>query len=71
MFAFLLLLFVLLVIYSFTTATKEGFNPMNTSPSHVVNIPVNQIPSMLPSPPEVAGPACRFRKPKQWKLSRL
>jgi hypothetical protein len=51
MFAFLLLLFVLLVIYSFTTATKEGFNPMNTSPSHVVNIPVNKIPSMLPSPP--------------------
>ena len=51
MFAFLLLLFVLLVIYSFTTATKEGFNPMNTSPSHQVNIPVNQIPSMLPSPP--------------------
>ena len=51
MFAFLLLLFVLLVIYSFTTATKEGFNPMNTSPSHEVNIPVNQIPSMLPSPP--------------------
>jgi hypothetical protein len=50
MFAFLLLLFVLLVVYSFT-ATKEGFNPMNTSPSHVVNIPVNQIPSMLPSPP--------------------
>jgi hypothetical protein len=51
MFAFLLLLFILLVIYSFTAATKEGFNPMNTSPSHVVNIPVNQIPSMLPSPP--------------------
>ena len=50
MFAFLLLLFILLVVYSFT-ATKEGFNPMNTSPSHVVNIPVNQIPSMLPSPP--------------------
>jgi len=51
MFAFLLLLFILLVIYSFTAATKEGFNPMNTSPSHVVNIPVNQIPSVLPSPP--------------------
>jgi hypothetical protein len=51
MFAFLLLLFILLVVYSFTTATKEGFNPMNTSPSHEVNIPVNQIPSMLPSPP--------------------
>ena len=56
MFAFLLLLFVLLVIYSFTAATKEGFNPMNTSPSHVVNIPVNQIPSMLPSPPASMTP---------------
>jgi hypothetical protein len=51
MFAFLLLLFILLVIYSLTESKKEGFNPMNTSPSHVINIPVNKIPSMLPSPP--------------------
>ena len=47
MFAFLLLLFVLLVIYYFTVS-NEGFNPMNTSPSHVVNIPVTKIPAVLP-----------------------
>ena len=47
MFAFLLLLFVLLVIYYFTVS-NEGFNPMNTSPSHVVNIPVSAIPAVLP-----------------------
>ena len=47
MFAFLLLLFVLLVIYYFTVSI-EGFNPMNTSPSHVVNIPVSAIPAILP-----------------------
>jgi hypothetical protein len=47
MFAFLLLLFVLLVIYYFTVS-NEGFNPMNTSPSHVVNIPVPAIPAVLP-----------------------
>ena len=46
MFAFLLLLFVLLVIYYFTVS-NEGFNPMNTSPSHVVNIPVPAIPAVL------------------------
>lgn len=53
MFAFLALLFVLLVIYFFTTATntKEGFNPVNTSPSHKVNIPVNIIPPSIPPPP--------------------
>lgn len=46
MIAFLALLFVLLVIYALTK-TKEGFNPMNTSPEHQINIPVNEIPSML------------------------
>jgi hypothetical protein len=50
MIAFLALLFVLLVIYGLIQ-TKEGFNPMNTSPEHQINIPVNKIPSMLPSPP--------------------
>ena len=57
MFAFLALLFVLIVIYFFTSATnesnvtKEGFNPVNTSPSHKVNIPVNIIPPAIPPPP--------------------
>jgi hypothetical protein len=53
MFAFLALLFVLIVIYFFTSAngTKEGFNPVNTSPSHKVNIPVNVIPPAIPAPP--------------------
>ena len=53
MFAFLALLFVLIVIYLFTKSSKlnEGFNPMNTSPSHVVNIPVNVIPPAIPPPP--------------------
>ena len=46
MIAFLALLFILLVIYSLTK-TKEGFNPMNTSPEHRINIPVSEIPSML------------------------
>ena len=46
MIAFLALLFVLLVIYALTK-TKEGFNPMNTSPEHRINIPVNEIPTML------------------------
>ena len=46
MIAFLALLFVLLVIYAMTK-TKEGFNPMNTSPEHRINIPVNEIPAML------------------------
>ena len=46
MIAFLALLFVLLVIYALTK-TKEGFNPMNTSPEHRINIPVNEIPPML------------------------
>jgi hypothetical protein len=64
MFAFLLLLFILLVVYSFT-ATKEGFNPMNTSPSHDVNIPVNQIPSMLPSPPASMKVSNTVSKPAQ------
>lgn len=53
MFAFLALLFVLTVIYLFTKSSKlnEGFNPVNTSPSHVVNIPVNVIPPAIPPPP--------------------
>jgi hypothetical protein len=53
MFAFLALLFVLIAIYFFTTSTgvKEGFNPMNTSPSHKVNIPINIIPPAIPPPP--------------------
>jgi len=53
MFAFLALLFVLIVIYFFTSPTdkKEGFNPVNTSPSHTVNIPVNVIPPAIPPPP--------------------
>lgn len=53
MFAFLALLFVLIVIYFYTSPhdTKEGFNPVNTSPSHKVNIPVNIIPPVNPPPP--------------------
>jgi hypothetical protein len=53
MFAFLALLFVLIVIYLFTANSNlnEGFNPMNTSPSHKVNIPVNVIPPSIPPPP--------------------
>jgi hypothetical protein len=57
MFAFLALLFVLIVIYFFTSITtassvkKEGFNPVNTYPSHKVNIPVNIIPPAIPPPP--------------------
>ena len=53
MFAFLALLFVLIVIYLFTSSNKthEGFNPVNTSPSHTVNIPVNVIPPAIPPPP--------------------
>ena len=53
MFAFLALLFVLIVIYFFTSpnAVKEGFDPMNTSPSHKVNIPTNIIPPSVAPPP--------------------
>ena len=54
MIAFLALLFVLLVIYALTK-TKEGFNPMNTSPEHRINIPVNEIPPMLNSPPATSA----------------
>jgi hypothetical protein len=51
MIAFLLLLFVLMVIYlcTSTTATAEGFNPMNTSPSHKINLPLDAIPRSIPS----------------------
>jgi len=53
MFAFFSLLFVLIVIYLFTSSNKfnEGFDPVNTSPSHKVNIPVNVIPPAIPAPP--------------------
>lgn len=53
MFAFFALLFVLIVIYLFTSSNKfnEGFDPVNTSPSHKVNIPVNVIPPSIPPPP--------------------
>jgi hypothetical protein len=53
MFAFLALLFILIVIFFFTSpnAKKEGFNPVNTSPQHKVNIPVNIIPPAIPPPP--------------------
>jgi hypothetical protein len=53
MFAFLALLFVLIVIFFFTSPNdkKEGFNPVNTSPQHKVNIPVNIIPPAIPPPP--------------------
>jgi hypothetical protein len=50
MFAFLSLLFVLIVVFYFTSI-NEGFNPVNRPPSHQVNIPVNQIPSSIPPPP--------------------
>jgi hypothetical protein len=53
MFAFIALLFVLIAIFFFTSPTvkKEGFNPVNTSPSHKVNIPVNIIPPAIAPPP--------------------
>lgn len=53
MFAFLALLFVLIVIFFFTSTgdSKEGFDPVNTSPSHKVNIPINIIPPAIPAPP--------------------
>ncbi len=51
MFAFLALLFVLIVIYFFTSKsnTRESF--LSKPPSHVVNIPVNVIPPEIPPPP--------------------
>lgn len=57
MFAFFVLLFVIFVIYFFTSSDEtsniqEGFNPMNTSPEHKVNIPVNRVP------PPVAPASC-------------
>lgn len=52
MFAFLALLFGLVVIYFFTSSSsKEGFDTFSTPPSHKVNIPVNIIPSAIPPPP--------------------
>ena len=57
MFAFLVLLFVLIVIYFGTSLTndnnviKEKFNPVNMYSPHKVNIPVNIIPPAIPPPP--------------------
>lgn len=51
MIAFLSLLFVLMVIYLCTSTnnTAEGFNPVNTSPSHKINLPLDAIPRATPS----------------------
>jgi hypothetical protein len=53
MFAFFVLLFILIAVYFSTSANaqKEGFNPVNTSPSHTVNIPINIIPPAISPPP--------------------
>jgi hypothetical protein len=51
MFAFLALLFGLVVIYFFTSPSKEGFDSLSTPPSHKVNIPVNIIPPSVSPPP--------------------
>jgi hypothetical protein len=51
MFAFLALLFGLVVIYFFTSSSKEGFDTFSTPPSHKVNIPVNIIPPSVAPPP--------------------
>lgn len=50
MFAFLALLFILIVVYC-VVSTREGFDSMNNPPSHQVKIPENKIPSRLSSPP--------------------
>ncbi len=51
MFAFLALLFVLIVIYFFTE-TSEGFSSTyGCAPDHKVNIPINVIPSPISPPP--------------------
>jgi hypothetical protein len=50
MFAFLAILFILLVVYCFVS-TQEGFDPFNKPPSHQVKIPENKIPTRLSSPP--------------------
>ena len=57
MIAFLVLLFVLIVIYFFTSSANasEGFNPMNTSPSHKINLPLDAIPRAIPSLPSPAN----------------
>jgi hypothetical protein len=47
MFSFFFILFIALLIY-WSTTVKEGFNPMNRSPSHTVTIP--KIPGMLSFP---------------------
>lgn len=47
MFAFIILLFVVVTLYLYTSPLNEGF----ISPSHSVNIPVNVIPPSIPPPP--------------------
>ena len=64
MIAFLSLLFVLIVIYLCTsTSATEGFNPMNTSPSHKINLPLDAIPRATPSPPSTTPAACSNQLP--------
>ena len=50
MFAFLAILFILLVVYCFVSV-QEGFDPFNKPPAHQVKIPENKIPTRLSSPP--------------------
>jgi SepF-like predicted cell division protein (DUF552 family) len=71
MFAFLALLFILLVIYFYTSTrlvqpfvVKEGFNPMNRSSPHMVNIPVDKIPVQAQSIPD-NGPTKPYTEPGQ------
>ena len=65
MIAFLSLLFVLMVIYLCTSTnnTAEGFNPVNTSPSHKINLPLDAIPRATPSPPSTTPAACSNQLP--------
>ena len=65
MIAFLSLLFVLMVIYVCTSTNyaAEGFNPMNTSPSHKINLPLDAIPRATPSPPSTTPAACSNQLP--------
>lgn len=48
--AFFILLFVIIVIYLFSSCDAlEGFDPVNSRPSHTVNIPKNSVP-VVPAP---------------------
>jgi len=53
MFAFLALLFIVMVIYLITSNPQksEGFDTLNTPISHKVNIPINIIPPSVAPPP--------------------